>query len=58
MIFDDHSLNDLLISMEAELAKGIAEIRHAQEDLIKAERRQVFTLAVIHHLKQRYKDIA
>jgi hypothetical protein len=53
MIFDDHSLEDLVISLEAEVAKTINEMRHAQADLDKAENRQKFILALLHHIKKR-----
>jgi hypothetical protein len=55
MKFEEYSLTDLLQSLEAELAKGLSEIRHAQVDLDKAENRYVFALALIHYLKK--KDI-
>lgn len=57
MIFDDHNMFDLLRSLEAEVAKSISEMEHAQEDLDKAKRRQRFILALIHHIKQRFGDI-
>jgi len=44
---------ELLQSLEAELAKGLSEIRHAQGDLDKAESRYVFALALLHYLKQK-----
>jgi len=53
MIFDEHSVKDLLKSLEAEIAKTTAEILHAQTDLEKAQNRQKFILALVHHLKQR-----
>ena len=57
MIFDDYSLPDLVASLEGEVAKCISEIRHAQADLDKAENRQKFILALLHHIKHRYGDI-
>ena len=51
MNFEDYSGIDLLKSLEGEIAKSIAEIRHAQEDLDKAMNRQKFILALIHYLK-------
>jgi hypothetical protein len=57
MDFFDHTVNDLLKSLEGEIAKSIAEVRHAQDDLDKAMNRQKFILALIHHLKQRYEDL-
>jgi hypothetical protein len=57
MDFYDHSITDILKSLEAEVAKSLAEVRHAQDDLDKATNRQKFILAVVHHLKQRYEDM-
>jgi hypothetical protein len=57
MLFENHSLLELLGGLEAELAKGLSEIRHAQTDLEKAENRYKFSLAMIHYLKERYEDI-
>ena len=57
MIFDEHSLLDLLRSLEGEVAKSQNEILCAQADLEKAQNRQKFILALIHHLKQRYGDM-
>jgi hypothetical protein len=53
MNFNDLKIEEILQGLEAETAKSLNEIRHAQDDLEKAENRQKFTLAVIHHLKQR-----
>jgi hypothetical protein len=53
MLFDEHSLGDLLRSLEGEIAKTMNEVTHAQQDLDKAMNRQKFILALIHHLKQR-----
>jgi len=53
MIFDDYSVEDLLKSLEGEIAKTISEVTHAQQDLEKAQNRQKFILALIHHLKTR-----
>jgi len=57
MRFDDHSTEELVLSLEAEVAKSIAEIRHAEQDLERASNRQRFILALLHHIKQRYEDI-
>ena len=57
MIFDDHTVLELLQGLEAEVAKSISEINHAQADLDKAQNRHKFILAVIHHLKSRYGDM-
>jgi len=53
MIFDDHTLEELLQGLEGEVAKTISELTHAQADLEKAQNRQKFILALIHHLKKR-----
>ena len=53
MLFDEHSVRDLLASLEGEIAKTINEVTHAQNDLEKAQNRQKFILALIHHLKSR-----
>ena len=53
MRFEDYSLEELLASLEAELAKGLNEIRHAQNDLVRAENRYSFVLALIHYMKNR-----
>jgi hypothetical protein len=55
MIFDKHSTNDILLSLEAEAAKALAEIRCAKRDLEQAEVRIRFLLSAVHHLKN--KDI-
>jgi len=55
MDFNTIAFKDLLASLETEVAKALNELRHAQEDLDKAESRLKFTLAVIHNLKDRYK---
>jgi hypothetical protein len=57
MDFYEHTIPDILRSLEGEVAKSMSEIRHAQDDLDKASNRQKFILAVVHHLKQRYEDM-
>lgn len=57
MDFYQHTIQDILKSLEAEVAKSLSEIRHAEDDLEKAINRQKFILAVVHHLKQRYEDM-
>jgi hypothetical protein len=51
MDFKDHNLKDLVVSLEAEVAKSLAEVRHAQDDLDKVENRQKFILALLHYIK-------
>jgi hypothetical protein len=53
MDFRDYSVKDLILSLEGEIAKTINEMRHAQQDLEKAENRQKFILALLHHIKTR-----
>lgn len=53
MDFGQKNTKDLLQSIEAELAKSLNEVRHAQDDLDKAENRLKFSLAVLHNLKNR-----
>jgi hypothetical protein len=57
MDFNEKSIKELLQGLEGEIAKTISEIAHAQQDLEKAQNRQKFTLALIHHLKTRYGDM-
>lgn len=53
MNFNDHSVEELVRSVEAELAKASNEVRHAQEDLDKATNRLKFALAVVHNIRNR-----
>lgn len=55
MNFNDHSVDELIRSVEAELAKASNEVRHAQEDLDKATNRLKFALAVVHNIRNRSK---
>jgi hypothetical protein len=55
MIFDDKTDLDLYLSLEAETAKSLSEIRCAKKDLEQAEVRLRFVLTTIHHLKQRFE---
>ena len=55
-IFDNHSVDAVLASLEEELAKGLNEIRHARADLDQAHRRCMFAIAGIHNLKTRLGD--
>jgi len=55
MNFNDFNNEDLLKSIEAEVAKSTNEIRHAQDDLDKATNRLKFALAVLHFVRDRYK---
>lgn len=53
MELKDLSTQDLLKSLEAEIAKALAEIKCSQGDLDKANARLRFSLAVLHQLKDR-----
>jgi hypothetical protein len=53
MDFNEKSIEDLLDSLVAEVAKATNEVRHAQDDLNKADGRLRFILAAIHSLKHR-----
>jgi hypothetical protein len=53
MDLEDYSDQDLLKSLEAEVAKTLNEIRSAQGDLDKIKGRMRFALAVIHILKDK-----
>jgi hypothetical protein len=53
MDFNEVSIKDLLLSLEAELAKSLNEVRHAQDDLEKADSRLRFALAVLNTIKDR-----
>ena len=57
MIFDNKTEDEIFRSIEAELAKALAELRCAKRDLEQAEVRMKFALATIHYLKQRYEDM-
>ena len=48
----DHTDEDLLKSLEAEVAKSLHELKTAQGDLVKIKGRLGFALAVIHILKE------
>lgn len=53
MNFNEHSVEELVRSVEAELAKSSNELRHAQDDLEKAANRLKFALAVVHNIRNR-----
>jgi hypothetical protein len=52
MQLEDHSEEDLLKSLEAEIAKSLSELKSAQGDLDKINGRLRFSLAVLHIIKQ------
>jgi len=57
MIFDDKPTMEVLRSLEGEVAKTLAELRCAKNDLTQAESRMKFALATIHYLKNRETDL-
>ena len=56
MELKDLSTEDLLKSLEAEIAKALAEIKCSQGDLDKANARLRFSLAVLHTIKDRKEE--
>jgi len=57
MIFDDKTDMEIYLSLEAETAKALSEIRCAKKDLDQAEVRLRFVLTTIHYMKKRYEDM-
>jgi hypothetical protein len=53
MDLKEHSNEDLIRSLEAEIAKSVSELKCAQGDLDKINARLKFSLAVLHILKDR-----
>jgi hypothetical protein len=51
-----YSVEQLLASLEGEVAKSLGEVKCAQGDLEKANSRLRFILAVIHILKDKEKE--
>ena len=56
MDFNNLGHSDIVDSLIAESAKALNEVRHAQDDLDKADSRLRFILAALHNLKMRNKD--
>ena len=56
MIFDDKTDMEIYLSLEAETAKALSELRCAKKDLDQAEVRLRFVLTTIHYMKKRYED--
>ena len=56
VIFDDKTDMEIYLSLEAETAKSLSELRCARKDLEQAEVRLRFVLTTIHYLKKRYED--
>lgn len=53
MNFNDLNKQQIMDTLTAECAKALNEVRHAQDDLDKADSRLKFVLALIHNLKER-----
>ena len=53
MDFNSLSTEQIVQTLLAENAKALNEVRHAQDDLEKAESRLKFNLALIHNLNNR-----
>lgn len=53
MNFNDLTTKEVYDTLTAECAKALNEVRHAEDDLDKAESRLKFILAMIHNLKER-----
>lgn len=53
MDLNDYSAEDLLKSLEAEIAKSLGELKCAQGDLDKISSRLRFALAVLHSIKDK-----
>jgi len=51
-IWNDHSIQEILISIEAEMAKAQNEIRCAYRDVDKASNRIAFVNSAVQHLKK------
>jgi hypothetical protein len=56
MDFNDLNSDQVLQTVVAEVAKAVNEVRHAQDDLDKADSRLRFILAAVHNLRLRNKD--
>lgn len=55
MIYDNKTDDEILRSLEAEVAKALSEIRCAKKDIEQAEVRLRFALSTVHYLKQRFE---
>jgi len=52
-IWDNHSTEEILKSIEQEIAKAQNEINCANRDIEKAKKRIAFSLTAIHNLKKK-----
>jgi len=55
-IWNDHSIQEILISIEAEMAKAQNEMKCAYRDVDKASSRIAFVNSAVQNLKQRQQD--
>lgn len=55
-IWNNHSIQEILTSIEAEMAKAQNEISCAKKDTDKASSRIAFVNSAVHNLKQRLND--
>lgn len=55
-IWNNHTIQEILISIEAEMAKAQNEIGCANRDVQKASSRVAFVNSAIQHLKSRKDD--
>ncbi len=56
MIFDKLTTEDILKSLEAEVAKSLAELRCLRKDAEQIDARMRFLLSAIHYLKDKIGD--
>lgn len=52
-VWERHSVKDILLTLEIELAKGKSELACAEADIQKVKNRITFIISAIHHLKTR-----
>ena len=52
-IWDNKTIQEILSSIEAEIAKAQNEVRCAKGDVEKASSRLAFTISALHNLKNR-----
>ena len=55
-IWNDHTIQEVLISMEMEIAKAQNEVKCARADVEKASNRLAFITSAIHNLKERVSE--
>ena len=55
-IWNDHTIQEVLTSMEMEIAKAQNEVKCARADVEKASNRLAFITSAIHNLKERVSE--